>query len=144
MFIADLDRPWSETPFLFQGFEVRNQKEIEELRRLTEYVYILAREDEIEFHLSASTSASAPPSSMSEVLKAGNRETTVSAEEEILAARESHERITQLLPEVESIVRAGNPIAFELFERPVALMVDSISKNPDAFIWLTYIKKFDS
>lgn len=40
MYVSELDRPWLETPFLFQGFEIRSQREIAELRRYCDYVYI--------------------------------------------------------------------------------------------------------
>jgi len=40
MYIAELDRPWAETPFLFQGFELRNPDELEQLKRHCQYVYI--------------------------------------------------------------------------------------------------------
>lgn len=33
VYVERLDRPRLETPFLFQGFYVNSQKEIEELRR---------------------------------------------------------------------------------------------------------------
>lgn len=44
MYVAQLDRPWLETPFLFQGFYIRDQDEIRELQAYCDYVYIL-RED---------------------------------------------------------------------------------------------------
>lgn len=44
MYVAQLDRPWLETPFLFQGFYIRDQDEIRELQAHCDYVYIL-RED---------------------------------------------------------------------------------------------------
>ena len=40
MYVSQLDRPWLETPFLFQGFFIRNNNEIEELRRYCDYVEI--------------------------------------------------------------------------------------------------------
>ena len=40
MYIAELDRPWLETPFLFQGFELRNPDELEQLKQHCQYVYI--------------------------------------------------------------------------------------------------------
>ena len=30
MFVADLDRPWHETPFPIQGFYIRNQQELDQ------------------------------------------------------------------------------------------------------------------
>jgi hypothetical protein len=40
MYVSRLDRPWLETPFLFQGFCIRNDSEIADLRRYCDYVEI--------------------------------------------------------------------------------------------------------
>lgn len=40
MFVCELDRPWSETSFLLQGFTVKNGAEIKALRKYCEYVDI--------------------------------------------------------------------------------------------------------
>ncbi len=40
MFVAQLDRPWLETPFLFQGFEIGEQNEIGLLRKFCKHVYV--------------------------------------------------------------------------------------------------------
>jgi len=40
MYVAELDRPWLETPFLFQGFFIESAKEIDELRQFCEHVYV--------------------------------------------------------------------------------------------------------
>src|SRR5260221_349293 len=40
MFVADLDRPWVDTPFLLQGFLVENDEQILALRTHCEYVMV--------------------------------------------------------------------------------------------------------
>jgi len=40
MYITELDRPWLETPFLFQGFELKTEEEIQAVRDICEYVYV--------------------------------------------------------------------------------------------------------
>jgi len=40
MFVAQLDRPWLETPFLFQGSEIREDSELKLLRKFCRHVYI--------------------------------------------------------------------------------------------------------
>jgi len=40
MFVADLDRPWVDTPFLLQGFLIEDDRQIAELRKHCEYVVI--------------------------------------------------------------------------------------------------------
>src|SRR5688572_23958930 len=40
MFVADLDRPWADTPFPLQGFLIENDRQIAELHRLCKHVVI--------------------------------------------------------------------------------------------------------
>jgi len=40
MYVSNLDRPWLETPFVFQGFEVRDRVDIEMLQSYCSVVYI--------------------------------------------------------------------------------------------------------
>ena len=40
MFVAELDRPWSETPFLIQGFLVEDQEQVAQLRSLCRFVFV--------------------------------------------------------------------------------------------------------
>jgi HD-GYP domain-containing protein (c-di-GMP phosphodiesterase class II) len=47
MYVSKLDRPWLETPFIFQGFEIREQAEIDMLRRCCSVVYIDAEKGQL-------------------------------------------------------------------------------------------------
>ena len=40
MFVSELDRSWVSTPFLFQGFLIKNNKQIEQLREYCKFVVI--------------------------------------------------------------------------------------------------------
>lgn len=40
MFVAELDRPWLDTPFLFQGFQIETDDQIAELRLYCQYVLV--------------------------------------------------------------------------------------------------------
>jgi len=40
MFITELDRPWLDTPFLFQGFLIETEDQITDLRRYCQYVLV--------------------------------------------------------------------------------------------------------
>jgi cyclic di-GMP phosphodiesterase len=40
MYIAELDRPWAETPFAFQGFTLINDRQLEALRKLCRQVFV--------------------------------------------------------------------------------------------------------
>ncbi len=40
MFVADLDRPWIDTPFLLQGFLIENDKQLQQVRDCCQWVLI--------------------------------------------------------------------------------------------------------
>ena len=40
MYVAELDRPWLDTPFVFQGFEIKDRSEIQQLQSSCSYVYV--------------------------------------------------------------------------------------------------------
>ena len=40
MFVAELDRPWTETPFMFQGFHLRTDQQLEALKKHCKHVFI--------------------------------------------------------------------------------------------------------
>lgn len=40
MYVSALDRPWLETPFMFQGFQLETSEQLETLRQYCSYVFI--------------------------------------------------------------------------------------------------------
>jgi len=142
MYVANLDRPWSETPFLFQGFEVHSQNEIDEIQKFSKHVYIMVPDEEIDIKKPSSNHEDTIKSS--NILNKVNYETVVSAEKEVIAVRHSHENISTLITEVESLIENQSVLRIEDIEQPVKVMVKSIASNPDAYLWLTRIRKFDS
>ena len=40
MFVAELDRPWLETPFSLQGFVVRDYDDIEFISKYVQHVFV--------------------------------------------------------------------------------------------------------
>jgi HD-GYP domain-containing protein (c-di-GMP phosphodiesterase class II) len=40
MYVAELDRPWVGTPFMFQGFTIETDEELEQLRQLCKHVFV--------------------------------------------------------------------------------------------------------
>ncbi|MGD8569131.1 MAG: DUF3391 domain-containing protein [Gammaproteobacteria bacterium] len=145
MYISGLDRPWIETPFLFQGFVVSEQKELDDLRQFTKYVYVAAPDEEIELEkYEVKQSHSIKTSDETTNIKSKTYKTTISADDEIKQIRSSHEEFSNSLSEIETLIRSGGILKIEYIEEPVNAMVKSVTKNPDAYIWLTRLQKFDS
>ncbi|MBI5040104.1 MAG: HD-GYP domain-containing protein, partial [Gammaproteobacteria bacterium] len=150
MYIARLDRPWLETPFLFQGFLIQDHNDIAELQRHCKFVYIdIEKGEPAKQYLDIK---SGQPQRADADLKricrsaSGNPAypDTVSVEEELAPARDSHhvacERISNILDDV----RCGRKLNVVAAEQAVNNMIESILRNPDAYMWLTKLKNKDS
>ncbi len=40
MYVSELDKPWEETHFMFQGFVIDSQKLLDEVQHVSEYVQV--------------------------------------------------------------------------------------------------------
>ena len=40
MYVSQLDRPWTDTPFMFQGFLLKTPEQMEVLRKFCKFVFV--------------------------------------------------------------------------------------------------------
>jgi len=140
MYVSRLDRPWRETPFLFQGFHVAEQSEIEEIKKQAEHVFILIPDEEIE--IGAARQSGPVELDLGEYNEKYARHRPVQLEDELPLARESHQRLAGLMEEIETAVQAEEQLDMPRIKQTITYMVRSIERNPDAYIWLTRIKRY--
>jgi len=141
MNVSSLDRPWSETPFLFAGFKIHKTSELNDLQKYCKYVYVLTSHEEIEIH-----SLYGDNETPDYCKFAGKAEYTISrsVEDEISIIEKDHEKIVELITDIEIISEKNGELDFDEINNSIQILVQSITRNPDAFIWLTEIKIFDS
>ena len=48
MYVAELDRPWTDTPFMFQGFHLRSDQQLETLKKFCKHVFVDMEKTEVE------------------------------------------------------------------------------------------------
>src|SRR5277367_1097593 len=48
MYVSKLDRPWTETPFVFQGFILKSDKQLEVLKKYCKAVFVDPEKAEVE------------------------------------------------------------------------------------------------
>ena len=161
MYVARLDRPWEGTPFLFQGFEIRTQEELNLLQELCTFVHIEVEESysrpapvrhqpvspkrpEME---QAARPGEVPAPPLERLLKeppSGHRyrdETTL--EEELGPAKEIEFQAREILFSTLDDVRLGRSINTEGTKKVVQGMVESVIRNPDALVVLSQLKNVD-
>lgn len=156
MYVAELDRPWVETPFMFQGFEIRDGGEIEQLKQHCEYVYIDIEQgiDFVPKKREAAERAEALQARQEKVEREVNRLTeqgreesarqvyrdVTDFEEELDHARKIEHETREIVREAMDEVTKGREVNLEMAGAAVGKMVDSIVRNPDALMVLSQLK----
>ena len=59
MYVCELDRPWLDTPFMIQGFYIKNLDDIDTVRKVCDYVYVdkIVHRDKLTRNLPGASSA---------------------------------------------------------------------------------------
>jgi putative nucleotidyltransferase with HDIG domain len=146
MYVSELDRPWLETPFLFQGFRITNQDEIEQLRSLCDFVFVDTEKSRVP--VTNTVSDAAPPRStaqkqtFSRIIKEP-LPYTKNFEDEVGRARTCYEQATQELKTLFDDVRMGKSLHVGEARATVTAMVDSIIRHPDALVLLASLDNKD-
>lgn len=148
MYVSRLDRPWIETHFLFQGFHISSDADVQELRTTCEYVFVDPERGEAP-ESGPPRQAPARRKALSEeifrnVPEHGAYPVLTSMDEEIQAARESRANTVAEVTHILEDLKFGRKIEIEAVRRAVSGMIASIMRNPDAFLWLTRLKDKDS
>src|SRR5215472_6509290 len=78
MFVADLDRPWVDTPFLLQGFLIEDDEQVAALRAHCEFVMVdRARSTGDEYEAPANASVASPVANVTRRVPPGPQATHV-------------------------------------------------------------------
>lgn len=133
MFVVELDKPWEESSFMFQGLEIQSAADILAVQRECAYIWV----DYDEFGIPDSSSDMAVPGKpgFGSTLDSG-----VTVEDEIEAATEVHDLASQAISTLFEEIRLGAEIDGGKIKQAVNGCVDSILRNPDASVWLTRIQ----
>ena len=130
MYVSSLDRPWTETPFLFQGFYVKEKSTIEELTKYCKYVFV-----DIEQGIAPDTDIPA--------VKQDKAEEPVTFEKELPRAKQIHHKVSQVFNNVIDTIKNSGEVNVEEISKEVEVMVEGCIRNPDAYVLLSKLKNKD-
>jgi len=142
MYIAQLDRPWLETSFLFQGFLIENADQIKELQHFCKTVKV---NEEQSAH-SISFAEFKPSPGKQNTAQAASIRTTGQPhpkshfEEEMTTARNIYEDTSVSLNKVLNNFRLNNYIAVPDVKSCVQKVVGNVIHNPHALVLLSNLR----
>ncbi len=149
MYVQELDRPWLETPFMFQGFIIKNLDEIEMLGKYCDYVYINKKQACIDpriFHENISSECPQISRVRNISIKRGSNTKytdTVIVEKELETARAIYEESNNAIEGIYSTALSDGAVNVDEANKTTRNIVDSILRNPDAFMLLQRIRERD-
>jgi HD-GYP domain-containing protein (c-di-GMP phosphodiesterase class II) len=134
MYIAELDRPWTETPFKFQGFVLKTHQELELLAKYCSVVFVDPDRGEV---LSSLTDT-IPPQARGKVdLTPGGRvrwNEISTVELEYPRAAASYGAAEVQVREALFALRSGKTLQADKLIEAVNLVTESVLRNPDAML----------
>ncbi|MDH5471463.1 MAG: HD-GYP domain-containing protein [Gammaproteobacteria bacterium] len=148
MYVSDLDRPWLDTPFLIQGFLIRDQDEVQTLQNYCDYVCIdTERGIEAESYMDAD-----PGLPTNEYLESYLNHSKRDIEyhdkrtvaQEIPYAKTALEDATDKITTIMDDVRDGRNLDLPAVRSVVEPILESIIRNPDALLWLSRLRQKDN
>lgn len=153
MHVVALDRPWSETPFLLQGFIIKSSTELDELRQHCQHVLIqvrrehvpgmrekLARKEKDRLQVEPELPAAMRGPQSTTRVKYLNQ---VSFKDAVASSRVTFESARSLSRSVLDSLRLGHALNIEECKAVVDEVVSSVLQHEDALRFLTLIKNKD-
>lgn len=170
MYVSALDRPWLETPFITQGFLIERDQDIRDLQKYCESVYIDSRRsarpgtvirrgsppraEPPKHRAPARRPSQSAPTSLNDrpriplahiffdrVLKPYHDDS--GWEEEHPRAQRALNTLIGDIDEIYDNVSTGEKLNIIKLRKSVEPIVDSISRNPDACLWVSRLKDHD-
>jgi putative nucleotidyltransferase with HDIG domain len=146
MYVSELDRPWLESPFLFQGFRITNNEEVEQIRSLCAFVYVDIEKSKVPVTQTMSKAAPAGLKPEKQNYARVIREPlpyTEEFEDELSRAWDCQQLAKDEVSTLFEDVRMGNSLDVGGARTTVTGMVDSILRHPDALVLLTTLGNKD-
>ncbi len=146
MFVAKLDRPWTETPFVYQGFVLQTEQQIEALKKYCKVVYV---DPEKRQEVRAPRLLTLPPSSTRQVIAEQSKEKVrgtvvykelAKVEEELPRARSVFTQTNAIVHTMSRAVVTGNALDGNRAKQAVTEITDSVVRNPDAMMLLVTMR----
>ena len=146
MYVSSLDRPWLETPFALQGFKLETEEDIRRLQKHCHYVYIDCEKSAQDPTIIRRRVRNRPRKSTQQLFSNRTIKRYSDAagwQEEYPRAQAAVQTLSEGIDDIFDNVARGGSLDVVRIKRSVEPMIDSVTRNPDACIWLARMKQED-
>lgn len=141
MYVAELDRPWTDTPFRFQGFVLETPEQLETLKKFCKVVHVDPDRAEVIARLPDQTIGPARAAvDLSRTRKVKYVE-LAPVEQEFGRAVSMHGSGEKAVQESVLALRAGKTLDAQRVSEAVNGVTESVLRNPDAMLLYTQLQQ---
>ncbi len=140
MYVAELDIPWLESPFMFQGFFIETEEQLQKLRDTCQYVYIDTTKVKRVYKATGSVEQRY---SANELVIGAVPERLGSFATEIETSAANYSEAGDIVKNFMSKVASGGGVDVKKAKEVVEACVNNVLHSPDAILWLTQLKNKD-
>jgi len=156
MYISELDHPWIESPFLFQGFALKNTEEIQQVQETCKYVYVDTEKTPYDVRAKLKTISASKQKPLQKktrkptkidftdtlTLKRAKFDKTAFTEN-LIGARKARDNTRSYIDVMLNEAKMGKIIDTKKAKFLVTELANNIVENLDASMWLTQLKSRD-
>ncbi len=143
VYIHALDRPWTETPFMFQGFVLNSDAQLNALKKFCKTVSIDTEKGADVVAASPFAGGPALPSVLETIKVKTVYEEKVQVAREWTAAQTAQTNAKVVMQDVFGSIKARKELDGPRIQAAVQGMTDSVVRNPDAMLLLERMKAKD-
>lgn len=156
LYVSALDRPWSQTSFPLQGFQIRSHRELSALKAVCQYVYIDSQKSNFEndaVRKQILNSGSGDKRDASRVRKSTRPlnidhgyygyNNNIPSPDQYQRTNEDLDRVSDSIKSIYSELRAGTEIDEKKLNQASAILTDAIVKMPTATFWTALLQEHD-
>lgn len=139
LYVAELDRPWTDLPLMFQGFEIRTDDELAILRQYCDHVYVEEARSRASAYaaLEESSAEDADAPDIGASLGSGRYPDSSRFAERVSDAAANRSEATAFFQRALDDIRLGRSVNTREARAVVGDIASQVSGNASATMWLT-------
>jgi len=148
LFVSALDRPWSQTSFPLQGFQIRSSRELTALKAVCQYVYIDSRQsifenDEVRRKLIESNDDKKENTDLAIDHDRYGLKNQIPSAKDFQQSSAEISRISNSIQDIYGELRSGSNIDEESLAEASSILTDAVVKMPTASFWSALLQQHD-
>lgn len=156
MYVSELDKPWVESPFLFQGFLLKDTEELQQILTTCKYVYVDTEKTPNDVKvklLNISVAKQKPLQKKKSNPKKIDFTDTITLKkskfdistftESLISARKTRDKTRSYIDTMLDAAKMGRVVDTKQAKKLVAELASNIASSLDASMWLTQLKNRD-